>query len=205
MNRMPVIFLGIFATFAFAWGGLVVAPYFQIGRLEPFQNDEGQVLPPPLSGLSEEGRRVYASAGCIYCHSQQVRGADQGSDLARGWGARRSVPRDYIREKPVFLGTMRSGPDLSNIGARQTSALWHHQHLYNPQALSPGSTMAPYRYLYTVQKIVGQPHPRGFRLPAPYDTLPPDFEIVPTYEAEALVAYLLSLNRNYALPEAPTE
>lgn len=205
MNRLPVIFIGIFATFAFAWAGLIVTPYFQIGRLDPFVNDEGQVLPPPLSGLAEEGRVVYAASGCIYCHSQQIRGEDQGSDLARGWGARRTVPRDYIRERPVFLGTMRSGPDLSNIGQRQPSALWHHQHLYDPQSMSPGSTMAPYRYLYRVQRIVNQPSPNGFRIPAPYDKLPPDYEIVPTYAAEALVAYLLALNRSYALPEAPDQ
>jgi cytochrome c oxidase cbb3-type subunit II len=31
----------------------------------------------------------------------------------------------------------------------------------------------------------------------------PGHEIVPTAEAEALVAYLLSLKRDYALPEAP--
>jgi phosphoserine aminotransferase len=33
--------------------------------------------------------------------------------------------------------------------------------------------------------------------------LPDGYEVVPTAEAEALVAYLLSLNRNYPLPEAP--
>ena len=37
----------------------------------------------------------------------------------------------------------------------------------------------------------------------PPDKTPEGYEIVPTYEAEALVAYLVSLNRNYPLPEAP--
>jgi len=37
----------------------------------------------------------------------------------------------------------------------------------------------------------------------PPDSPPEGYEVVPTYEAEALVAYLLSLNRNYPLPEAP--
>jgi hypothetical protein len=32
---------------------------------------------------------------------------------------------------------------------------------------------------------------------------PAGYEIVPTEEGKALVAYLISLKRNYALPEAP--
>jgi cytochrome c oxidase cbb3-type subunit II len=32
---------------------------------------------------------------------------------------------------------------------------------------------------------------------------PAGYEIVPTEEGKALVAYLISLKRNYSLPEAP--
>jgi cytochrome c oxidase cbb3-type subunit 2 len=138
----------------------------------------------------------------VYCHSQQVRQVGYGSDLERGWGARPTVARDYMRENPAFLGTMRTGPDLTNIGARQPSAMWHHQHLYQPGTVSPGSIMPSYRYLYRLQKIEGQRSANAIDL-LPPDTAPDGYEIVPTYEAEALVAYLLSLNRNYPLPEAP--
>jgi cytochrome c oxidase cbb3-type subunit 2 len=112
------------------------------------------------------------------------------------------VARDYMRENPAFLGTMRTGPDLTNIGARQPSEMWHHQHLYQPGTVSPGSIMPSYKYLYRTQKIEGQRSAEAIDL-LPPETPPDGYEVVPTYEAEALVAYLLSLNRNYPLPEAP--
>lgn len=203
MNKMPVIIIGAFLTFLSSWIGLVAYPYLQLGRFTPFTaEDTGDINPPPLSGMAVMGQRVYASSGCIYCHSQQVRQVGYGSDLERGWGARPTVARDYMREKPAFLGTMRTGPDLSNIGARQPSAMWHHQHLYQPGVVSPGSIMPSYRYLYRLQKIQGQRSANAIDL-LPPDTAPDGYEVVPTHEAEALVAYLLSLNRNYPLPEAP--
>ena len=64
------------------------------------------------------GERVYAANGCVYCHSQQVRADYIADDIERKWGNRRSAPRDYIFERPVFLGKMRMGQDLANIGAR---------------------------------------------------------------------------------------
>ena len=203
MNKMPVIIIGAFFTFLSSWIGLVAYPYLQLGRFTPFTaEDTGDINPPPLSGMAVMGQRVYASSGCVYCHSQQVRQVGYGSDLERGWGARPTVARDYMRENPAFLGTMRTGPDLTNIGARQPSAMWHHQHLYQPGTVSPGSIMPSYKYLYRTQKIEGQRSAEAIDL-LPPETAPDGYEVVPTYEAEALVAYLLSLNRNYPLPEAP--
>jgi len=200
---MPVIIFGVFLTFLTSWIGLVAYPSLQLGRFTPFTaEDTGDINPPPLSGMAVMGQRVYASSGCVYCHSQQVRQVGYGSDLERGWGARPTVARDYMRENPAFLGTMRTGPDLTNIGARQPSVMWHHQHLYQPMVVSPGSIMPSYRYLYRLRKIEGQRSANAIDL-LPPDTAPDGYEIIPTYEAEALVAYLLSLNRNYPLPEAP--
>src|SRR5437660_943583 len=68
--------------------------------------------------MFQRGGHVYAANGCIYCHSQQVRADYAGADIERGWGNRRSAPRDYIFERPVFLGKMRMGQDIANIGAR---------------------------------------------------------------------------------------
>src|ERR1700747_2656058 len=64
------------------------------------------------------GERVYAANGCVYCHSQQVRADYIADDIDRKWGNRRSAPRDYIFDRPIFLGKMRMGQDLANIGAR---------------------------------------------------------------------------------------
>jgi cbb3-type cytochrome oxidase cytochrome c subunit len=119
MKGLAPLFLGIFGTFAFSWLGLTVVPNWQIGHLNPQSDEEGtDVYPQPQSGMFERGARVYAANGCIYCHSQQVRADYAADDIERKWGNRRSAPRDYIFEQPVFLGKMRMGQDIANIGAR---------------------------------------------------------------------------------------
>ena len=119
MKGLAPLFIGIFGTFAFSWVGLTVIPNWQIGHLDPQMEEDGtDVYPQPQSGMVERGARVYAANGCIYCHSQQVRADYTADDIERKWGDRRSAPRDYIFERPIFLGKMRMGQDLSNIGAR---------------------------------------------------------------------------------------
>jgi cytochrome c oxidase cbb3-type subunit II len=119
MKGLAPLFLGIFGTFAFSWIGLTVIPNWQIGHLNPQSDEEGtDIYPQPQSGMFERGAHVYAANGCIYCHSQQVRAEYAGADIERGWGNRRSAPRDYIFERPVSLGKMRMGQDIANIGAR---------------------------------------------------------------------------------------
>src|SRR5437660_1897947 len=119
MKGLIPLVLGIFGTFTFSWVGLTVIPNLQIGHLDPQMDEEGtDVYPAPKSGMTERGRHVYAANGCIYCHSQQVRADYAASDIDRKWGERRSAPRDYIFARPVLLGKMRMGPDLSNIGKR---------------------------------------------------------------------------------------
>jgi len=119
MKGLAPLFLGIFGTLAFSWMGLTVIPNWQIGHLNPQSDEEGtDTYPMPQSGMVERGAHVYAANGCIYCHSQQVRADYSADDIERKWGDRRSAPRDYIFERPVFLGKMRMGQDLANIGAR---------------------------------------------------------------------------------------
>src|SRR6266581_923321 len=119
MKGLAPLFLGIFGTLAFSWVGLTVIPNWQIGHLNPEADEEGtDIYPQPQSGMFQHGERVYAANGCVYCHSQQVRPDYVANDIERKWGNRRSAPRDYIFERPVFLGKMRMGQDLANIGAR---------------------------------------------------------------------------------------
>ncbi|MGF1452240.1 MAG: cbb3-type cytochrome c oxidase subunit II [Opitutales bacterium] len=205
MTRLPVLFFGIFLTLAASWMGLVLAGHLQFGALEPAAMSEGEIPQPQArSGLAQEGAFVYADLGCVYCHSQQTRGDDFGADVARGWGERQSVPRDYIFEPRVMLGTMRTGPDLMAVGQRKTTD-WQHLHLFNPQITSEGSIMPPYRFLYDLKPIKGdEPAPDALRIPDsfPEDQAPEGYQWVPSPRAEALVAYLQSLRLDYDLPES---
>src|SRR5262245_34238618 len=119
MKGLAPLFIGIFGTFAFSWVGLTVIPNWQIGSLNPQSDEEGtDIYPRPQSGMFQRGAHVYAANGCVYCHSQQIRADYIADDIERKWGDRRSAPRDYIFDRPVFLGKMRMGQDLANIGAR---------------------------------------------------------------------------------------
>ena len=204
MNKLAWIFFGVLLTFASAWLGLVVYPFIALGHMQPVPDeDTGGYFPPSSSGLAAAGQRVYAANGCLYCHSQQVRPAPLSSDIEKGLGPRRTVARDYLRAQPTFLGTMRTGPDLTNIGVRQPDANWHHRHLYDPRSVNDWSIMPSFRFLYKMRQIQGQPSDDAVKgLSGPLAP-PAGWEVVPTDEAKALVAYLLSLKRNYPLPESP--
>ena len=304
MKGLAPLFLGIFGTFAFSWVGLTVIPNWQIGSLNPQSDEEGtDIYPRPQSGMFERGGRVYAANGCVYCHSQQVRADYIAADIERGWGNRRSAPRDYIFERPVFLGKMRMGQDLANIGARapapeespapagaaaspapaqaaspssgtppatapaalpgtspasagspnaspppgqrtgvaspspgqmanttpggsspaapsaqtpsapwpiQTaglppmySAAWHHVHLYAPRSINPDSNMPAYRFLYEKRRIAGERSTEALQLSGS-DAPPQGWEVVPTYDAKCVVAYLMGLNQSHPLKEVRT-
>jgi cytochrome c oxidase cbb3-type subunit II len=200
MNYGPVIFLGILLTLGSSWIGLVMLPYWQLGELQPVQLEAtGASYPTPLSGAAARGRESYRANGCIYCHSQQVRAEDFGVDIERGWGQRRSASVDYIYQKPVFLGTMRTGPDLTNIGTRQPSPMWHYLHFYNPRAIYEISNMPAHPWLFRVQRIGQAPSPDALNLPPGFEVAP-GFEVVPTDECHALVAYMLSLTTTPTMP-----
>jgi cytochrome c oxidase cbb3-type subunit 2 len=269
MDRGMVIFVGALLTFASSWLGLVLYPYWQMQHEQPYVKTPGDdPYPRPLAGRALAGVKVYQANGCLYCHSQQVRSEkfgnwwedDQmktGADIRRGWGTRRTVSRDYIYDHPTLLGTMRTGPDLANVGTRY-SETWQHAHTFNPRALNSWSIMPSFAFLYTREKVIGgQKADKALKLgrewtvdpgyrwrptdkewdtivagqgsgiqkaflaanPVPFDLGSPegkarllafwltseeeDYQILPTGDAEALVAYLLELRKaETPLPEA---
>jgi cbb3-type cytochrome oxidase cytochrome c subunit len=144
MKGIVPLFLGIFATFAFSWAGLILIPNYQIGHLDPQVDEDGNdPYPAPKSGMADRGRRLYAANGCVYCHSQQVRADYAGSDIDRKWGVRRSAPRDYLFEHPVVLGKMRMGPDLANIGKRAPVEEENAPPAASPTPAGPATAQAP--------------------------------------------------------------
>ena len=201
MKRYALFFAGIFAAFAFSWVGVIAVPLAQLGKLQPQVDEDNtsDVYPVNTGGVADQGRRVFAANGCVSCHSQQVRGAGT-VDTARGWGDRRTVPLDYIYGRPVELGLMRNGPDLTNIGVRQPNAEWHYLHLYDPRSVTPGSIMPPFRFLFEKRKITGERSAEALYLSGD-DAPPAGFEVVPTPEAKALVGYLLSRDKSHPLKE----
>jgi cytochrome c oxidase cbb3-type subunit 2 len=202
VNKVIVLALGVLCTVILSFIGLVWAPYWQLYDIQPktITNDLGQNVTYPASydELSTgAGRRVYIAYGCIYCHSQQVRPSPQYTDIERGWGQRRSVPRDYLLEHPPLMGTMRTGPDLANIGLRQPALNWHHLHLFDPQIVSPGSIMPAAPFWYDRTEI--DPGEKGYLLPEAY--YGKKTWIIPKKEASLLVEYLISREQAHRLEQ----
>jgi len=199
----------LLGIFLFTWIALVVLPWMELGHLPPIQDEGGtDITPWDSTGLAHKGEHIYAANGCAYCHTQQVRPATSGADLIRGWGTaedddgkkvtRRSYPRDYIWQGQTFLGNSHEGADLSNVGQRFSDAAKLYAYLYDPMTLNSHSSMPQYRFLFVTQKISGQVSTDALVLPVS-DAPPAGYEVVPTAEAKALVAYLLSLKKGYHL------
>jgi cytochrome c oxidase cbb3-type subunit II len=200
MNRATLLTLGVLMSVFASLLGLVLVPNWQMRDVNAYKDDAQETWPAAPFGDAVTGRAVYIDLGCVYCHSQQVRPEGFGADIARGWGMRRTVARDYIFEAPPLLGTMRTGPDLANIGARQPSREWHLLHLFNPAITSAGSTMPQYPFLFERIRDASHVPAEAVRLPAEWSREPA--WIVPRLRGAQLVGYLRSLNRNYELPEA---
>jgi cytochrome c oxidase cbb3-type subunit 2 len=202
MKNGLTLFLGVFATLAISWAGLLLAAHRQIGGLSQFKDPVEETLnPQPRSGLADQGRLVYQDLGCVTCHTQQVRHGETSADIKRSWGERSSYARDYIRDQTALIGQSRLGPDLRNIGARAyADAEYLHTILYAPSAVAPGTNMPAHAFLYEVRPLAGnQSSYKAIKLPGKYAP-GAGWEVVPTHRAEALVAYLQSLKDTYDYP-----
>ena len=145
----------------------------------------------PLTPLQAQGRAVYVANGCSYCHTQQVRPLHQDEVFGRP-----SAPGDFHYQTPELLGSERTGPDLTNIGVRQPSAVWQYMHLYNPRSVVPESIMPSFDWMFEVVDKA----PAGVApVPLPAAYAPHRGVVVPSRDAQALFAYLMSLKQP-ALP-----
>ena len=159
--------LGIYVALVLV---VAVLPAIEWGRRYP----ESSATALPRSELAAYGEQVFIQMNCAVCHTQQIRG-DERTPVQKGDRIVTSVlapdrrfdldepsrPEDYAASKPPLLGTQRTGPDLTGVGDRLPSALWHYWHLYDPRSVSPGSTMPPYRFLFRISD-----NPEGTCAPA---------------------------------------
>jgi len=105
-------------------------------------------------------------------------------------------------------GTPAASPSPSAPWPEQTaglppmySAAWHHVHLYSPRSINLDSNMPSYRFLYQTRRISDARSSDTLQLTGS-DAPPEGWEIVPTYDAKCLVAYMMALNQSHPLKEA---
>lgn len=181
---------GAVLTLALATAAMIVAPFLQLKDVPPPAGLK------PYTAQELRGREVYIANGCMACHTQQPSATGAGrADAQRGWG-RPSVAADYFYDRPTLLGTMRTGPDLFNVGDRIPSEDWHYGHLYQPRAYVPASVMPAYPFLFE-EVVSAEIRPGEYTVPLPESAVPPGYKIVPKPEAEDLIAYMKALSRKY--------
>jgi cbb3-type cytochrome oxidase cytochrome c subunit len=77
---------------------------------------------------------------------------------------------------------------------------WQHVHLYSPRSINIDSNMPSYRFLYEKRRISDTRSADALQLTGS-DAPPEGWEIVPTFDAKCLVAYLMALNQSHPLNE----
>jgi cytochrome c oxidase cbb3-type subunit 2 len=73
-------------------------------------------------------------------------------------------------------------------------------HLYAPRSINPDSNMPAYRFLYEKRRIAGERSAEALQLSGS-DAPPEGWEVVPTYDAKCVVAYLMGLNQSHPLKD----
>jgi len=187
VNKVSIFIFGGAGVLLVTTMLVVVTPYAQLGTIPP----ESKLV--AYTKAQARGRQIYVSLGCMYCHSQQPRDRSFGPDDSRGWG-RAPTAGDYAYDYPHQLGTMRTGPDLFNIGARQPSRDWHLTHLYQPRAVVAKSLMPSFPFLFVEKTSAG---PSDVVVKGAERWAPPGRVVVATQDALDLVAYLIGLDHTY--------
>lgn len=187
MNKLLSIVGGSTLVFIVLALMMAVIPGFELSKTPPGAGVKS------LTPLQAEGRDVYAANGCGYCHTQQVRPI--GEDNVFG---RPSAPGDFAYQTPELAGSERTGPDLADVGSRRGSDVWQYMHLYNPRSVVPESIMPSFAWMF---RVTDKPPSGVSPVPLPPAYAPKHGTVVPTHEAEALVAYLLSLKQTVIAAE----
>lgn len=212
LERKPVRF-AIYIFIAVAIGGAIeVIPLIVVKS-----NIPTIASVKPYTPLELQGRDIYIKEGCYNCHSQMVRPFRSETERYGEY----SKVGEFVYDHPFQFGSKRTGPDLARTGVlggkMYKPAMWHYNHMMNPQSTSQGTNMPAYPWLAekeidlasTVSKInamrtVGVPYAEGYEMKANDDLLKQaqlisdelkaaNINVSPTKEMIAIIAYLHKL------------
>jgi cytochrome c oxidase cbb3-type subunit I/II len=144
LERKPVRFM-VYTTVAILIGGLIqILPTILVKS-----NIPTIAAVKPYTPLELQGRDLYIREGCVGCHSQMIRPFR--SEVERYGDYSKSG--EYVYDHPFLWGSKRTGPDLHREGVPGKpfnggrDDVWHFNHMYDPQSISPGSIMPRYQWL----------------------------------------------------------
>jgi cytochrome c oxidase cbb3-type subunit I/II len=173
----------------------------------------------PYTPLELHGRDIYIREGCVSCHSQLVRPFRSEVERYDPLGGEYSKSGEYIYDHPFLWGSKRTGPDLHRLGGKYSDS-WHYNHMLAPDAVSTGSIMPAYPWLFeqsidlsqTSLKIkalrtIGVPYEEGYEAIANEELKIQarrisenlqleGIEVAPETEIVAMIAYLQRLGKD---------
>jgi cytochrome c oxidase cbb3-type subunit I/II len=210
LEHKPVIFT-VLTLIAILVGGFIeMVPTFLIKSNVPTITSV-----KPYTPLELHGRDIYIREGCVNCHTQMVRPFRSETERYGEY----SKAGEFVYDHPFLWGSKRTGPDLHRVGDKYSNS-WHYNHMLAPDAVSTGSIMPAYPWLFeqnidrdaTAGKVsalrkVGVPYEDGYESVANDDldkqsaqiasSLKADgIEVLPDAEIVALIAYLQRLGKD---------
>ena len=218
MNARPAFrtfFCLLLAVFLFTWFGLVVLPWIELGHLPPIQ-DEGKHRHHAV------GRLRRGPCGRARLRRQRLRllphpagprpPLPAPTSSAAGARPRDEDDKDESPAAPiraitsgsgqVFLGNSREGADLTNVAPaflRRRRALPLSLRSLRPDPAPQQHARVPFPFRRRARSAA-RPRRRRWSCPMP-TRRPPVMKSCPRPQAKALVAYLLSLKKDYHLPD----
>jgi len=165
LEHKPMLFT-VLALVAILIGGVIeLVPTFLIKSNVPTIASV-----KPYTPLELQGRDIYIREGCVSCHSQLIRPFRSETERYGEY----SKSGEFVYDHPFLWGSKRTGPDLHRVGGKYSNT-WHYNHMLAPDAVSTGSIMPAYPWLFeqsidkasTAGKIsalrtVGVPYPEGY-------------------------------------------
>lgn len=138
LEHKPVMFT-VLSLVAILIGGIIeLVPTFVIRSNVPTISSV-----KPYTPLELHGRDIYVREGCVGCHSQLIRPFRSETERYGEY----SKSGEYVYDHPFLWGSKRTGPDLHRVGGKYSDS-WHYNHMLAPDAVSTGSIMPAYPWLF---------------------------------------------------------
>jgi cytochrome c oxidase cbb3-type subunit I/II len=138
LEHKPVLFT-VLSLIAILIGGFIeLVPTFLIKSNVPTIASV-----KPYTPLELHGRDIYIREGCVNCHTQMVRPFRSETERYGEY----SKSGEFVYDHPFLWGSKRTGPDLHRIGGKYSNT-WHYNHMLAPDAVSTGSIMPAYPWLF---------------------------------------------------------
>lgn len=138
LEHKPMLFTVLALVAILIGGAIEMVPTFLIKSNVPTITSV-----KPYTPLELHGRDIYVREGCVNCHTQMIRPFRSETERYGEY----SKAGEFVYDHPFLWGSKRTGPDLHRIGGKYSDT-WHYNHMLTPDAVSTGSIMPAYPWLF---------------------------------------------------------